>query len=84
MLLGLLTDAIGGWAEAPDAGSAVSALIETLISERSAARKAKDFARADALRDGFAAAGVVVKDTAQGATWELAPEFDAAKLEALR
>ena len=83
-LLGLLTDALGGWAEAPDAGSAVSALIETLISERSAARKAKDFARADALRDGFAAAGVVVKDTAQGATWELAPEFDAAKLEALR
>ncbi|WP_111430419.1 cysteine--tRNA ligase [Rhodobacteraceae bacterium DSL-40] len=83
-LLGLLTDALGGWAEAPDAGGAVSALIETLISERSAARKAKDFARADALRDGFAAAGVVVKDTAQGATWELAPEFDAAKLEALR
>jgi cysteinyl-tRNA synthetase len=59
-------------------------LIEQLLRERLQARRAKDFARADALRDGFAAAGVIVKDTPQGAKWELAPDFDPAKLEALK
>ena len=55
-----------------------------LLEERASARKEKDFARADALRDGFAAAGVLIKDTADGATWELSPNFDPAKLEALK
>ena len=40
-------------------------------------------ARSDAIRDAFAAAGVIVKDTADGATWELSPQFDATKLEGL-
>ncbi|MEM7240140.1 MAG: cysteine--tRNA ligase, partial [Pseudomonadota bacterium] len=35
-------------------------------------------------RDGFAAAGVVVKDMTDGASWEVGPAFDPAKLEALR
>ena len=35
------------------------------------------------IRDGLAAAGVIVKDTPQGTEWELSPDFDAAKLEAL-
>ncbi|WP_424933419.1 cysteine--tRNA ligase [Amaricoccus macauensis] len=82
--LGLLSDDLGAWAEAPTADADVGATIEALLAERAAARKARDFARADTLRDGFAAAGVLVKDTAAGATWELAPDFDAAKLEALR
>ena len=34
-----------------------------------------------AIRDAFAAAGVTVKDTPQGAEWELGPDFDASKLE---
>ena len=59
-------------------------LIEDLLEARKAARAARDFARADALRDGFAAAGVLVKDTPDGASWELGPDFDAAKLEALK
>lgn len=58
--------------------------INRLIEERNEARKSKDFARADAIRDGFAAAGVIVKDTPDGAVWELSPDFDATKLEALR
>ena len=37
-------------------GDDVSALIETLLAARVDARKAKDFARADAIRDAFAAA----------------------------
>ncbi|RVV99872.1 cysteine--tRNA ligase [Mesobaculum littorinae] len=82
-LLGLLGAAVPDWA-GTQVDLAVSDLIETLLAERAEARKARDFARADALRDGFAAAGVVVKDTAGGAEWELAPGFDRAALEALR
>ena len=61
----------------------VNKQIFAVLEERQAARKARDFARADAIRDGLAAAGVVVKDTPQGAEWELSPDFDAARLEAL-
>ncbi|MEL7211994.1 MAG: cysteine--tRNA ligase [Pseudomonadota bacterium] len=80
-MLGLLTDALGGWdrVETGDHG----ARIEALLKERAQARAAKDFARADALRDGFAAAGVIVKDTADGATWEAGPAFDPSKLDEL-
>jgi cysteinyl-tRNA synthetase len=82
-LLGLLTEELGGWDQAPDSGE-TGALIEAILADRLAAREARDFARADALRDGIAAAGVRVKDTPEGATWELTPDFDPAKLEALR
>ena len=81
-MLGLLGDALGDWAAAPEAGDAAT-IIETLIAARANARASKDFARSDAIRDGFAAAGVIVKDTADGATWELSPQFDATKLEGL-
>ena len=43
--------------------------IEGRLAERAAARKAKDFARADAIRDELAAAGVVIEDGPDGATW---------------
>ncbi|SPH17745.1 Cysteine--tRNA ligase [Defluviimonas aquaemixtae] len=64
--------------------AAVKAEIDSLIAQRSEARRNKDFARADALRDVFAEAGVIVKDTPKGAEWELAPDFDPAKLVALK
>ncbi|MEM9063164.1 MAG: cysteine--tRNA ligase [Pseudomonadota bacterium] len=82
-LFGLLTDDLAGWDAAPEAGDA-AVLIEGLITARADARKSRDFARADAIRDGFADAGVIVKDTPEGAVWELSPDFDASKLEALR
>ncbi|PRX35009.1 cysteinyl-tRNA synthetase [Meinhardsimonia xiamenensis] len=81
--LGLMTPALGAWAAAPEVTPEITALIERLIEARAEARRARDFARADALRDGIAAAGVKVKDTPQGAVWELTPDFDPAKLEAL-
>ena len=44
--------------------------IEKLIEERQAARKAKDFARADAIRDELLAMGIVLKDTREGVQWK--------------
>ena len=40
--------------------------IETLIEEREAARKNKDFARADEIRDSLKAEGIVLEDTKDG------------------
>jgi cysteinyl-tRNA synthetase len=49
-----------------EAVSAVPADIQALVDERQAARQAKDFARADAIRDQLAAAGWTVEDSAEG------------------
>ncbi len=51
---------------------AAKARIETLIAERDAAKQAKDFTRADAIRDEIAALGVQLMDTPQGTFWEKA------------
>ena len=44
--------------------------IEALIAERQAARKAKNFARADEIREILKDMGIVVEDTRQGAKWK--------------
>ncbi len=67
----------------PNDNEQASELIDKILQARVLARKVNDFLRADALRDGLAAAGVVVKDTAHGAEWELDTDFDVAKLEGL-
>ncbi|MDB6453392.1 cysteine--tRNA ligase [Falsirhodobacter sp. 20TX0035] len=82
-LLGLLLPGMGQWRQVAGPGDDVADLVERLLQIRAEARKARDFARADALRDGFVAAGVVVKDTAGGAEWTLAPGFDASRLREL-
>lgn len=43
--------------------------IQELINERNAAKKARDFARADAIRDQLAGEGIQLEDTAQGVRW---------------
>ena len=48
--------------------------IEALVAEREQVRRAGDFARADALRDELAKAGVTVIDTPQGSRWAVAGE----------
>ena len=48
-------------------GDSAAEAAEALLSARQAARAAKDWGRADAIRDGIAALGLVVEDTASGA-----------------
>ncbi len=50
----------------------LDAEIEKLIEERQAARKAKDFARADAIRDELLSKGIILKDTREGVQWKKA------------
>ncbi|GAB3849864.1 cysteine--tRNA ligase [Nesterenkonia populi] len=60
-------EAAGG---GPEAG-ALSQLVESRLTARAEAKRTKDFARADAIRDQLTAAGVVVEDTPDGASWTL-------------
>ena len=46
--------------------------IEALIEERQAARKAKNFARADEIRDMLADQGIILEDTREGVKWKRA------------
>lgn len=65
-------DVLGVLQQTPEAwfrGGADTAAIETAIAERQAARKAKDFARADAIRAGLLKQGIVLEDTAAATTW---------------
>mgnify|MGYP003340950644 CR=1 FL=1 len=62
------------WAAQADDGAAMRALgplVDVVLAQRAAARERKDFAVADALRDGLSAAGIVVEDTPAGPRWSL-------------
>ena len=58
--------------EPPAAQRVPAEEIEGLIRERVAARKARDFARADGIRDELAARGVALRDSPAGTTWHYA------------
>jgi cysteinyl-tRNA synthetase len=52
--------------------TSLNAKIEELVEARTAARKAKDFKESDRIRDELAAMGIVLKDSKDGTTWEVA------------
>ena len=61
----------GGNASANDhAGDPEAAEIDALVAERTAAKKAKDFAKADEIRNQLTARGVIIIDTPNGPTWK--------------
>ena len=61
------------WAESSTAEtparSALAELVEAMLAERQEARAARDFARADAVRDRLLQAGIAVEDTPDGPVW---------------
>lgn len=49
----------------------LDALITEQLNARAEARKSRDFAKADAIRDSLGAAGIAIEDGPQGSTWSL-------------
>ena len=66
--LNLLEDK--NWFKSDDAEGIERSEIEALIEARNAARAARDFAQADAIRDKLAAKGVRLLDGPDGTSWE--------------
>jgi cysteinyl-tRNA synthetase len=72
-LLGLLRQDPEAWFRRAGAGTEVdNDAIESLLHERRAARAARDFKRADAIRDQLAAMGIAIEDGPQGTRWKVA------------
>ena len=69
LALGLLQQTPTAWFNR-GAGDGDDARIQALIDERSAAKKSRDFARADTIRQQLADEGVVLEDTPQGVRWK--------------
>ena len=72
-LLGFLHESAAQWAARRQQAADIDASkVNALIDARTAARKAKDFKESDRIRDELAAMGVVLKDSKEGTTWEIA------------
>lgn len=69
--LNLMTAGEAGKNAAPKADEELVSYIEAKIEERKEAKKAKDFAKADAIRDELLSKGIAIKDTREGVVWEL-------------
>jgi cysteinyl-tRNA synthetase len=68
-LLGVLAGDPEHWFAGDVDGDMTGDDIEGLIAQRNEARAAKDFQKADAIRDQLAEAGVVIEDGPGGTTW---------------
>ena len=54
-----------------DLTGALDGVIQLALVQRNAARERKDFAASDQIRDGLAALGINIEDTAQGPRWSI-------------
>ena len=64
-------DAAFGASGGSDLSEALDGVITLALAERASARERKDFAASDAIRDGLAALGITIEDTAQGPRWSI-------------
>jgi cysteinyl-tRNA synthetase len=73
LALGLLQQTPAAWfSRGVEQNSDDDARIQALIDERAVAKKNRDFARSDAIRDQLASEGILLEDTAQGVRWKRA------------
>ena len=70
-LLGLLQQDAEAWFKRGGEQTIDAARVDTLLEERRHARAARDFKRADAIRDELAAMNIVIEDGAQGTRWSV-------------
>lgn len=68
-VLGILRQDPDQWLGYGQADEGEAAAIEKLLAERQGAKKAKNFKRADEIRDQLAAQGITIEDTPQGPKW---------------
>jgi cysteinyl-tRNA synthetase len=72
-IIGLLHETSAAWSSFKRSSIKVDEMkIVSLVEARNAARKMKDFGESDRIRDELANMGVVLKDTKDGTTWEIA------------
>jgi cysteinyl-tRNA synthetase len=72
-LLGFLSESAAAWNSRKQQARGLDIKkVEDLISNRTAARARKDFKESDRIRDELAAMGVIIKDSKEGTTWEIA------------
>ncbi len=64
-------DPVFATAGGEDLTSALDGVIQLAMAQRTAARERKDFAASDQIRDGLAALGIIIEDTAQGPRWSI-------------
>lgn len=70
-VLGLLQQEPEAWFKHAGGSTVDAARVEALLEERRSARAARDFARADAIRDELTGMGVMIEDSAQGTRWSV-------------
>ena len=70
-LLGLLQQDAEAWFKRGGEQPVDAARVDALLEERRSARAARDFKRADAIRDELAAMSIVIEDGAQGTRWSV-------------
>jgi cysteinyl-tRNA synthetase len=72
-MLGFLSETATEWNSRKQQASGIDTKhVDSLISSRTAARARRDFKESDRIRDELAAMGVVIKDSKEGTTWEIA------------
>ena len=72
-LVGFLSESAAAWKGRQQQASGIDAQkVNGLISARTVARARKDFKESDRIRDELAAMGIVIKDSKEGTTWEIA------------
>ena len=68
-VLGILSEDPVAWWSKSDPDGLTAEVIDQMLIDRAEAKANRDFSRADAIRDELNAAGIIIEDSASGATW---------------